>query len=789
MKQEEHINIIAIFNNLYRYKWAILTILTFTLIATYFCIKQLTPIYSSHMLIEIGSSKTSNIDLFQNNYGNKEENTESLVKNEIKILNSYVVISKVLKKVDISKQFFIVEKWKSIELYKKKIPFKITFKSKNSNIDSFIFLIQELDNENFTLILKNKNEEKKDKTYKLKYNQLIETENYKLKIEKKKFHNSILGTNYKIKINNNKESLISHISNNLSVTKEVGKIIRISYEDTIPQRAKDIVQQIFLSYKNYDLITRRMKDIKNIDFLNKRIVTIENTLKNIGNQLKKYKLEHNELLILGSEDKIFSNTLEKNNQIDLLSNKLNALRTTRKRIENGIYSISLLENSNLRVTEINKLITKIKETNRYLNLIYQQKENLNTLIINNLAYSNIFKKFTKTKEELYELRLIYTDKHPEVQHKIDTLNLLQRELDKYLIDIINQSNIEIIDLKENIYKTIDVLIESIEEKYNSIKKSIKTDNIKIKKLPSSIMKLNELKRTFKINEKIYERLLQKRNESLISKESTISNIQVIDNATISNSPIKPKKNFIYLSALIVGLIISMVFSSIRTYRNPTIHSKDDIPPVDDYFLIYDKKDTEKSFWRLITYIEKKIPLNESKIMLISANDYGENKSIVLQNLSLKIAKLLKKVIIIDFDVFYPNLTESLKLKSSIGLSTFLTTKHPIEEIDINDYIKEIDVSEKYKNIDILPSGPILPNGSSLLFNSKVPYLIEKLSKQYDYILIDTPPVGKYPEVNILLSYVNIFLVVAKIDKTDKSLFEKLNDNQEEDMEKIIFLNI
>jgi len=788
MKQEEHINIIAIFNNLYRYKWAILAILTFTLIATYFYIKQITPIYSSHMLIEIGSSKASNIDLFQNNYDKKEENTESLVKNEIKIINSYPIISKTLKKVDLSKQFFIIGKWKSIELYKNNIPFKVTFKSKNSDIDSFVFLIKELDNKNYTLILKNKNEQEEDKNYKFKYNQLIETENYKLKVEKKRLNNSIVGVQYKIKINNNKDSLISHISNNLSITQEVGKILRISYEDTIPQRAKDIVQEIFLSYKEYDLTTRRMKDIKNIKFLNKRIVTIENTLKKIGNKLKKYKSKHNELLILGSEDKIFISNMEKNNQINLLSNKLNALKITKERIKKGIYSISLLENSNLQVTEINKLIRKVKEKNRYLNLIYQQRKNLDTLIIDDLAYNNIFKKYTKNREELYELRLTYTDRHPEVQHKIDTLNLLQEKLENYLTDIINKSNIEILDLKDSIYKTIDILIESIQKEYNSIENSIQKDNKKIKKLPNSTMKLNKLKRTFEINEKIYEKLLQKRNESLISKESTISNIQVIDNPTVSSSPIKPKKNFIYFSSLILGLVISMLYSSIRTYRNSTIHSKHDIP-LNNYILIYDKKDIEKSFWKLITYLEKKIPLNKSKVMLISANDYGENKSIVVQNVSLKLAKISRKTIIIDFDVYYPNLTNSFNIKSSMGLSTFLTSKHPIEEIDIDNYIKPINVSEEYKNIDILPSGPVLPNGSSLLFNSKVPYLIEKLSKQYDYILIDTPPIGKYPEVNILLSYINVLLVVAKIDKTDKSLFEKLNDNEEEDIKKIIFLNI
>jgi capsular exopolysaccharide synthesis family protein len=787
MKQEENINLIAIFHNFYRYKWSVISILVSTLVATFFYIKQLTPTYSSHILIGIGSYQKSSINsLFPNNYISRDTDKESLANHEIKILKSRHIISKVLDKIDLSKQFFIQQEWKKQELYKEQVPFKVTFKNKTFKKNSFNFILEELDKKSFTLIIQNSDDGTKKKIEKCQYGQLIQRKNYELKIDKKVLNYSLLGKKYQVKIEINRDKLIAKISNNLSIEHEVHSLLRISYEDSIPQRAKDILTQVVLSYEKYDLRVRQIKDLKNIKFLNKMIIELENNLKEIGNKIKKYKLKHNELLILGSEDKIFTNTIERNRQIDLLSLKLDALKTTKERIEKGIYSISILENSNLQTTDINQLIEKLREKNEYVTRLYQQKNDLDTTLIKDLAYTNLLKKFKSSKEKLLELTVTYTDEYPEVKKIRIDINLLQSELESYLQKNINKSNAEIINLKQEIYKTIKILINSINQEYATVKKSLKKDAIKIEKLPNSTMQLEELKRTFKVNEKNYEKLLQKRSESLISKESTISNIQIIDTATLPTSPIKPKKNFLFLSGLILGIILSIFYTSIKINKNRNIYSKYDIN-AKNYSLIYEENNLEKSFWTLITHIEKSIPIKKSKILLVSASDYGENKSLTVLNLSVKLSKISKKVLVIDFDVYHPNLTKGLNQNLFIGLSTLLTSKHSLEEIDVSIYLNSINHNKEYKNIDILSSGPTIPNGSALLFNSKVLPLIEILSKQYDYILIDAPPLGKYPEINILLNYVNIFLVVVKMGKTDKYFFDKLHNREEKDIEKIIFL--
>jgi len=328
-----------------------------------------------------------------------------------------------------------------------------------------------------------------------------------------------------------------------------------------------------------------------------------------------------------------------------------------------------------------------------------------------------------------------------------------------------------------------MLITSINKEFAYVKSSLQKDKMEIEKLPNSTIKLEELERVFKVNKNNYEKLLQKRSESLISKESTISNIKIIDKAILPTYPIKPKKSFILLSSLIFGIILSILYTSVRISKDKNIHSKYDIK-TNNYFLIYDKENIEKKFWRLITHLEKLISPKKSKVILVSSSDYGENKSIVTNKLAIKLSTIGKKIIMVDFDVYYQSLTKGLEQNSSMGLSTLLTSKHSLNEIDINNYIKPI---KKYQNIGILPSGPIIPNGSALLFHSKVLSLIDILSKEYDYIIIDTPPIGKYPEIDILLRYIDIFLVVAKMGKTDKDFFNKLNEINDTDIKKIILL--
>ena len=782
MYKEDSIDSRIIFNSFFRYKWHVLIILLSILLGTFFYIKHLTPIYASNILISIDKDQKSQMTSLFPNSNVINIDTESQLNYETSILKSHAIILDVLKKVDLSQRFFIQGLWRDRELYNKEIPFRLTFKKyPETKRSSFKFKIEEIDNKHFVL------NPKRDINKNLyRYGEKIKKENYEIIIEKKKPNDSLLGKKFIIIKEMNRDVLISNILDNLSIKKEMDRLLSINYEDPIPTRAKDIATQLILSYEKYNLKNRQLQDVNNIHFFDKTILEIKNRLKTIKNKLGKYQSKHQELLLLGSEDRFFFNIIEKKSEIMDLSLKLNALEKTKERIAKGIYSISLLENNDLKVTDLQQLIKQLREKSNKLTLLHQQQNDITTPLIKDLSYTELLIKLNIAHKKLEELKIEFTSEYSKVKRTQEDILILTKELKTYLRNHITNYSLEIKALTKKTQRIISSLITSIKKKYTALKKSLNKDTITINKLPKSSMKLEELKREFELNENNHKKLLQKRGEAVISKASTMSNIHVINSATISQTPLKPKKNFIYLSGLILGIVLSILYTSIKRGREKTIYSKDDIK-LNDYSLIYNNTNIyEDNFLPLITKLEQLKSLNRAKIILISSDDYNENKSTTTIKLASALSNISKKVFVIDFDIYHSRLSNKFNQTPNMGLSTLFTSKHSFEEINMKEYLSNIQ--QKNRAINLLPTGPILPNGSELLFNPKNGILLEKLSKEYDYILMDTPPLGKYPEIAILLKYVDVFLVTAIIQKTNKEFFEKLKDIQEENIEKIIFLS-
>jgi len=778
MNKEENINLISLFNNLYRYKWHILLIMLSTLIVTFFYIKQMVPIYASHILISVDNDKSSSItSLFPNN-NVVNIDMESQLEYDIQILKSRNIISNVLKKVDLSKRFFIERKWGKEEIYKEKIPFNLEYKPKIKDGGSLLLFITEVDSKRF-MISEGEESESNKRIY--HYKQNIVTDNYTLKIKKKLSKASLVGKEYSIEVENNKNVLIAKILNNLSIEKRVNNLLDISYQDEIPQRAKDILTELVLSYKKYNLQTKQLKNRKNITFFNEMIADMEKILKKTGDELKVYRAKHKELLLLGSEDKFFFNTLEKKKNLLQLKKTLEALELTKNNIKNGIYSSSLLDINNLKTNEISTLIEKLRNQKEKLSLLFKQKEYPSTLLIENVSYERLLSQLKEEEKKLGKLTLEYTKEYTTVVETKKIIQQIKSELFRYLDNNIKNSFSEINQLKVETKRNIRTLIISLEKKYYLTEASLKEEQKTLDTLPTTTMRLKELERVFELNNNNKKKLQQRKSEALIAKKSTISNIHIVDNATTPKHPIKPKKSFLYLSGLILGLILSIAYSSLQIYREPKIYNKKDAI-VEGYTLIYEKntKDQE-NFWTLISHLEN-VKCNQSKKILITSSDYGENKNLVTIKLALHLANISKKILIIDFDIYYGVITQHFKKKNSMGLSTLLTTPHPIEEVNIEEYIDTLTTT-----IDFLPAGPIIPHCSTLLFNPNISFLLEKLSNTYDYILLATPPMGKHPQISILLKYIDILMVVAKIEKTDKKLLQNFNRENNFKIKNFIFL--
>lgn len=146
-----------------------------------------------------------------------------------------------------------------------------------------------------------------------------------------------------------------------------------------------------------------------------------------------------------------------------------------------------------------------------------------------------------------------------------------------------------------------------------------------------------------------------------------------------------------------------------------------------------------------------------KICITSANA-GEGKSITLMNLAISMAETEQRVLLIDADMRRPALARLLAEKASPGLANVLAGMNTLEEA-IH--------TEVYPNLDILFSGDIPPNPSELLSSERMQQMIEKLSAQYDYILLDTPPVNVVSDTCIVASYLDGVLLLVRQDRSRK----------------------
>jgi uncharacterized protein involved in exopolysaccharide biosynthesis len=761
MQGENSIDIISIIRKFYRYRYGVVIILILVLLSTHFYIKRVNPIYLSSILIDVGDSERSDIKSLFPNSNVVNIDRESQLEYDTTILKSRHVINEVLNKIDFSKRFFVDEGWRYHEFYKKEIPFKIEFKNINPTHTSYQFILEPIDSDSFAFNLEGEESE----IY--RYGEEIKRALFNIKVEKKESI-KLDRIKYLVKIETNRAILTSYILSNLSIKTEANRLLKISYEDSIPKRTEDIITQLVDSYQEYRLNSGQRKDREQIAILDRKIGLMENKLKKIGEKLKKYKSKNSELLALGLEESIFSDITDKDHQLATISLQLESIKATENLIKRDKYSILLLENSDIKTGDIEQLIKKLRRKREKLILLKRQQSNIYTIIVDNPSYIKMLNRLKKLKHELITLEVEFTRKHPKhqkVQRDIETLEI---ELERYIEKNIRSYTVDIKNIKQQIKRYLKLLEKNLKIKSKSLKQSLDKKRETINSLPNLTMKLEKLKRDFNTNENSYKILLQKRVETSIST-NYISNIQIVDSATTPISPIKPKKSFIYLSGLILGITLSVIYTSFRVRVDDKVYMENDINRDTFHIISSMEQKIDNAFWMLVAYLEKSnISKKESIIVFITSDSYQEDRTLLLRKLSSNLKSISKRVLIIDFDIYNPQLKKEFNIDSELGLSNILTTRQQISAINIDECIYNLHV-----NIDILPSGPIVNHSSKLLFNSKIEDLLDSLSKNYDYILINSAPMGKYPITDILLQYVDTLLIVIKLKKSSIKLCEKL----------------
>lgn len=315
---------------------------------------------------------------------------------------------------------------------------------------------------------------------------------------------------------------------------------------------------------------------------------------------------------------------------------------------------------------------------------------------------------------------------------------------------------------------------------------------RITNAPGQERQLVSISRQQEIKAGLYLMLLQKREENAITLASTANNARMVDEALADAIPVSPKGKMIYLVALILGIALPVVVIYIIELLKYKIEGRADVekitslPIVGDVPLSEDKGKEEsivvhenqndlmaETFRNVRTNVLYMMRSDE-KVILVTSTTTGEGKTFIASNLAVSLALLGKKIVIVGLDIRKPGLNKAFQLShKEQGISQFLANP------EHTDLMSLVQVSNINSNLSILPGGPIPPNPTELVARESLSQAIDILKKHFDYIILDTAPIGMVTDTQLISRVANASIYVCRADYTHKADYTLINELSEQ----------
>ena len=518
----------------------------------------------------------------------------------------------------------------------------------------------------------------------------------------------------------------------VSLLNQKSTVIKLSYQETSPNRGKDILRKLHEAYILASLGDKNTEASNTLRFIDERLGLISNELTVVEKDVELYKSAAG-FTDISSESNLF---LEKVKETD---SKLNEVGIQVKVLE-GVEKFLNTPGSNVSsVTSmindpsLSLLISKLSE------LELQREKYARTVQVGNPLLETVNTQVSNTKAAIRE-----------------NINNQKRGL------IISRTNLA------GLNRSIEASIRSI---------------------PKKEREFVSIKRQQGIKESLYLLLLQKKEETAISYASTVSDSRLIDEAFVSASPIKPIPNTIYLIAILIGLGVPILIINIKVILNDKISSRaeleqktNSIPilgevgnkPKNIVGPLLDTKSNNfiaEQFRILRTNLQYLIQGQKAcKKILVTSSISGEGKSFISLNLAASLASAGQKVILINLDIRKPKLHEYLNLSNNKGIVNYL-----IGQGKASDFVQL--TSEP--NLSFVASGPIPPNPAELLSSNKLQEFIKELENDYQYILIDCSPNGLVTDAQLAAPLVDATIFIVRHEYTPQRAMLPLSNLYDE----------
>ncbi|MFK7935346.1 MAG: GumC family protein [Saprospiraceae bacterium] len=513
-------------------------------------------------------------------------------------------------------------------------------------------------------------------------------------------------------------------------------ILNIEKVDPIPQRAADVVNTLIEVYNEAEVTDKNSVLDRTIDFIDARVQNLTKELDRVESNIEQFK-SRNELLT--------DNAASSRNFV------LGEIRTT--------------------LEELSEYEVK-KEILRSLEILVQSSPNNQellpaNLIVDNPVLGNLVNQYNSIFLERERIAKSASEQNPA------RILLEQRLVDMRTL---------ILASLQNLQTDLQIPMRSLEEKVDGLKSNLGN-------VPSIDKQLVEQLRTQSIKESLFLYLLRKREETALSKVVTTANTRMVDPARVPSVPIYPKKRLIYTAAAGLGILAPLLlitllgFFETKIRQEETITRLTSIPIVGripfskkkEVIVINKGKRTAiaEMFRLLRTNLNYLNATQQKQVVLVTSSVAGEGKSFVALNLAMTIALANKKVVLLGADMRRPKMYNYLQVTNDRGLSNYLIQQAELDEV--------LQQHPDHANFSYITSGIIPPNPAELFLTERMEVLMEKLRDQFDYIIIDSPPIGLVSDALLLRKFVTNLFIVVRYNYTKKRMLkdlESLHQNNE-----------
>ncbi len=729
-KLVDEMDLKEIFALIYGYKKSIIAITALTTCYAVFYLYTTTKVYQadSSLKIQKQPSSYSPDDLLAKAFGLSENNLD----NEMIVLQSRQVMQRVAEKLNLEVRYFSTGLLRTKELYTK-TPFVVDVAFISNDFFYYNFHLHPVDENHYRLIMEPTVKADIINRLRLMIGLPVDTKSkpsyfsevfsYDSKITNKLFSITVK----KVAAMNKGEYIFKVVpdeyirdtlqgSLKVRASSDKSSILNLSYTDSVPQRAEEILNTIVESYQQQSLEAKTSTVKKVLSFVDEQLDIVNRALKGSATELEQYKSSN---IVVDPQEKAKFST-QRLNILEMQYYELNMQEEVFVKLQNNI-------NANKGVSEVDTGSLRLMDS-PVLPLIDKLRE-----------------------AELTRAPLLvdYTDKHPAVI----------------------KANQQVNTIKANLKGTIDSTLKGIRHRKANINEFMKKQNTLLQGIPKQEKQLSYLANSFTVNQKIYEYLLQKRAEMAIAESSPVSEIFIIDKALADTTPVRPKSVLVMLIGIVLGIVFGVLQAIIRSFLSKTIKTPNDIEkrtPLPIYGILPSslkkKLQYEEALRILLTRLEYNSATHKPRIITFIPSVAEDTNSTTAIEFAKIIAQNGKRVILLDLDTKAPTIHKKLRLDNQKGVSSLLLGTSSFKQA-----LARLD-----DGLDVVTAGDLPNNPHKLITSGAMRKLLEILSERYDYIVIEATTGGIFSDTLVIMFLSDFNLIVFKAKNSKKDFIKNYN---------------